>query len=540
MSSTYIGITIGPIFDTIKMTSSPAALWAASYIFSSLTKTVCKILTDEKGPYKIKCEDIVSPYYNPKEELLNRNNGVGLFHDRIVFKCDENFDVSVMKEVKETAITEIAEQFDIKNVDYLKEYIMISYAKFKADNPILGSGVILDSLELSKPFVFKEEENPILSLFINDKLTAEEEKAEDQEKPKVGKNEAVKKLVKEFEGFQLKKLTNEKGETVLKSLSDITLAANRDYKRSKYYAIVRADGDRMGKIIETLNNDESVRKFSKTCLAYCSDVAETVRKYDGVTIYSGGDDLLAILPCEKDSKTVFDFVSDANNVFNNHFRGYNKLASLSFGILIAYNRFPLYEALSESADLLFGKAKQMRNCVAVKIQKHSGQSEGLLIAKPSLQYFTNLLRSVLKEKETTLLSAMHKVSLFESQFNSARDFTTIHNLFINTFDAEAHEDNTFVHNMLPDLFKFIQDRSAEEKKQDEDENFSEKETATGEVKTTESEANDADKKEEEPISSDGMGFFRIDGKGINKTNPALTLQYVLRTLKFFIEKRGSR
>jgi hypothetical protein len=164
----------------------------------------------------------------------------------------------------------------------------------------------------------------------------------------------------------------------------------------------------------------------------------------------------------------------------------------------------------------------------------------LLIAEPYLQYFTNLLRAVLKEKETTLLSAMHKVSLFESQFNSARDFTTIHNLFINTFDAEAHEDNTFVHNMLPDLFKFIQDRSAEEKKQDEDENFSEKETESGEVKTTEPEANDADKKEEEPISSDGMGFFRIDGKGINKTNPALTLQYVLRTLKFFIEKRGSR
>jgi esterase/lipase superfamily enzyme len=32
----------------------------------------------------------------------------------------------------------------------------------------------------------------------------------------------------------------------------------------------------------------------------------------------------------------------------------------------------------------------------------------------------------------------------------------------------------------------------------------------------------------------------FDEKGINKTNPALTLQYVLRTLKFFIEKRGSR
>ena len=42
----YIGITIGPIFDTMNMSSSPLAIWASSYMFSLLSKTLCKLLVD--------------------------------------------------------------------------------------------------------------------------------------------------------------------------------------------------------------------------------------------------------------------------------------------------------------------------------------------------------------------------------------------------------------------------------------------------------------------------------------------------------------
>ena len=50
MPNTYIGLTIGPIFDTLNLASTPAALWAGSYLFSSLTKTICELLVSDLVP----------------------------------------------------------------------------------------------------------------------------------------------------------------------------------------------------------------------------------------------------------------------------------------------------------------------------------------------------------------------------------------------------------------------------------------------------------------------------------------------------------
>ena len=362
MCKKYIAITIGPIFDTINLTSSPAALWAASYMFSSLTKTICEILTQE---YNVPEEQIVTPYYSASDSILNGNNGIGLFHDRIIFRAD-SFDLSKMPEVREKAIKAINEKFKLSDETYLSEYVMIAYTQYTADNPILESTALLNSLELSKPFVFEETRNPILSLFTNsDANSASNTEETDQEQAKVGKNKAVKKLIAGFKGFQLEKFRNRNGDVVLKSLTDITYTGRPEYKRSRYYAILRADGDNMGKIIAGLTSDKEIRDFSRKCLDYCSAIAERVGKYGGITIYSGGDDLLAILPCEKDGATVFDFLKAANEIFAKHFSTYQLSTSLSFGVLIAYNRFPLYEALSASADLLFGHAKNVKNCTTI-------------------------------------------------------------------------------------------------------------------------------------------------------------------------------
>ena len=61
MSKSYIGITIGPIFETMNLVSSPAALWTSSYMFSSVTKKLCEVLV---SVYKVRAEDIISPYFD--------------------------------------------------------------------------------------------------------------------------------------------------------------------------------------------------------------------------------------------------------------------------------------------------------------------------------------------------------------------------------------------------------------------------------------------------------------------------------------------
>lgn len=507
MGNKYIGVTIGPIFDTINLTSSPAALWAASYIFSSLTKTICHILTTD---YKDRVT-IVSPYYDEKNVLLKKNDGVGLFHDRIIFRVNDDFPLENMETIRKTAIEAVRAEFFGRDkstavLDFLNEYIMISYAEFEANNPIIGSAQMLDCMELSKPFVFCGKRNPFNDLFTNHQETKQEEDPAQE-----GKNAAVKKLVAGFgTQFQLykgkykKKTDDGNGEwiTVLKSISDICNTES-GLKRDKYYAILRSDGDNIGKLIASLADDEQVCAFSEACLTYCSEVSELVRQYGGATIYSGGDDLLAILPltCQPTStpqegpKNLFEFVQSMNKIFAKHFKepdakgvkptfrsgpAYQKngsLASLSFGITVAYYRFPLYESLSESASLLFDQAKKVKNCTVIKLQKHAGQSAGLRISHDKLADWCDLTQTVqqgaenakgkdkIEARDRILLSAMHKLSLFERLFDHVTDPEEIKLLFKNIFDAEAHEDNDFVHKTLPEWFAGLQsDKGMEDKK----------------------------------------------------------------------------
>ena len=64
---------------------------------------------------------IISPYYKKDDTMLERKDGVGLFHDRIIFAAD-NFDVSKMPQIKEMAIAAIADMFCMADCEYLKEY----------------------------------------------------------------------------------------------------------------------------------------------------------------------------------------------------------------------------------------------------------------------------------------------------------------------------------------------------------------------------------------------------------------------------------
>ena len=61
--------------------------------------------------------------------------------------------------------------FDDAGKEFWQEYVMTTAAEIDVEdreNPILKSGPVLDSLELSKTFVASSEINPILTLFSGD------------------------------------------------------------------------------------------------------------------------------------------------------------------------------------------------------------------------------------------------------------------------------------------------------------------------------------------------------------------------------------
>ena len=488
MANKYIGITIGPIFDTMNLTSSPVALWAASYMFSLLSRSLCEVLT-EYADYGVAEEDIISPYYSKNEPLFSANDGVGLFHDRVIF-ASKGFDMKTQfVPVRDEAISRVAFGMGI-DFDELKKYVMVSAVEFESEKPLIDSGKILDCVELAKPFVEKEKLNPIVALFTGDNHS---------------KNTALKEIpvINALSDFQLK--IDNKGS--FKSIDSIVNTGD-GYKKYNYYAIVRSDADNMGKVISSLKSDEEIREFSRQCLMYCSEIAKVVKEYDGVTIYSGGDDLLAIMPCESRSKaTIFDFILNANKTFDKYFglksefrktAEFEQSPSLSFGVTIAFKHFPLYEALSDSANLLFGIAKKdKKNRVAIRLQKHSGQSEGLVIDNCELEYFSEMLDYIVDKKskndtnDRVFLSALHKIAIFEKSVDAVKETTEIENLFINIFDGPEHKDNTFLLKKLPDILQKLNNEA---------------------------------------------GVYPLNPSGIVQGKPSLTMQYLLRMFKFFVEK----
>ena len=440
----YIGVTIGPIFDVMDLSSTPAALWASSYLFSFLSKSICEELV-RRG---VNPADIIAPSFDEKNEIAAEmsREGVGLFHDHIVFR-QRDFIIGDMKEVRAAALDRIHEGFDIKR-DYLESFVMVASVEFEADyskgeNPLLVCGSMFDSLELAKQFVPCEFENPILKQFTG---------TDETEKDAGGKNELIKNTAKKL-GCSDWQLRKEEG-TGLKSLGDIQV--------NGYYAIVRADGDNMGSYIAGLKSDEEIRRFSLDCFEYCKKISARVREFGGITIYAGGDDLLAILPCmtRDRNKTILDFVAEAQGCFYH---------DLSFGIEICYTKFPLYEALGASANLLFGVAKNRvgddgnyrKNNTAIEIRKHSGQTERLVLGNEKIDELLKAQHSIISAKssgkEEVFLSALHKLALFRELFDTAAESArheTIKAAFDNTFDAHS-QDTRFLHEILPELFESI-------------------------------------------------------------------------------------
>jgi len=63
-----------------------------------------------------------------------------------------------------------------------------------------------------------------------------------------------------------------------------------------YAAILKADGDRMGVLLQRAKQAADSREISQALHRFASDVRRLVREHNGHAIYSGGDDVLALLP----------------------------------------------------------------------------------------------------------------------------------------------------------------------------------------------------------------------------------------------------
>lgn len=407
----YIGMTIGPISDTLAEASTPAALWFASSIFSDITRRLCRAICGSEGFANVR---LLSPYYT---EDIRMDDGIGKFHDRIIFSTD-GYDSEKMKAItaKVKHDTETNFQYagqtlsggDIRQ--FLDSYLQIHYVVLDAaaidGNSILALSPYLDALELMQTFPADNGKNPIRSLL-------------------AGKGNGSNEFIKKSPLF----LTVRKDKNQLRNSSgNIRTIEDIAGDEKPYFAVVQADGDGMGTFLSGLD-DAHVTRFSKACLDYAGEAAECIGGFGGMTIYAGGDDLLFLAPVKNGTgKTVFELCHELAALFDRRMAGAfpenPHIPTMSFGISIQYEKYPLYEALSNARRLLFGiakehvykkQAKAAKNSMAVEVQKHSGQTLGLIVSNNSYPVLASVLKLGIgyANEEETVNSVIYTLHTFK-------------------------------------------------------------------------------------------------------------------------------
>lgn len=262
MTEFYIGITVGPIIETLMTASRPAALWCASSMFSWLTEDICNGLLKYSG-------HIISPYYPKKMESDSYSvitEKAGKYHDRIIgrIQAESSDDVkkiieSVINDAKRrlagTLVTKKLAPYNDENsklnsavVQYLQvHYIIEEKSSEDKRNCILRLSPYLDAAELCPVFNADQTLQPILRLF--------------EGKNDEARNALLKKCFHIKDGHT--SLLNSDGNIRdIEHIADICPEDNR--KIYHYYAVVQADGDCIGKLLGTLHSDKEVEQFSMT------------------------------------------------------------------------------------------------------------------------------------------------------------------------------------------------------------------------------------------------------------------------------------
>ncbi|MCD4764629.1 MAG: hypothetical protein K8R28_11485 [Desulfobacterales bacterium] len=176
----------------------------------------------------------------------------------------------------------------------------------------------------------------------------------------------------------------------------------------KYFAVVQADGDDIRKLAkEMLNSFQKPDSLSKALFEFADHAETIITEYGGVPIFLGGDDILAFMPVYYKGCTVIDFIKALDNKYRmlvNYGNGKTKTA-LSFGVNMAYGKFPLSTATRRAASLLFEETKKRsnnkKNKAAICLTMHSGTEAKtvLSISGKKFEIFTNLLRGVMQKEE---------------------------------------------------------------------------------------------------------------------------------------------
>jgi CRISPR-associated protein Cmr2 len=143
-----------------------------------------------------------------------------------------------------------------------------------------------------------------------------------------------------------------------------------------YYALLQADGDGMGAAItaQAKHGPEQHRELSRALAHFAEKVYRIVRKYEGASVYAGGDDVLAFLPLH----TVLQCASELAKQFREELKDfpdqYGHTPTLSVGVAIVHHLDSLREARELALEAEHRAKQSGKNALAITVSKRSGES----------------------------------------------------------------------------------------------------------------------------------------------------------------------
>ncbi|NCC32371.1 MAG: type III-B CRISPR-associated protein Cas10/Cmr2, partial [Chloroflexia bacterium] len=142
-----------------------------------------------------------------------------------------------------------------------------------------------------------------------------------------------------------------------------------------YYALLHADGDRMGQAIdhEAHQGPARHRALSQALNAFATGVPGIVQRHHGATVYAGGDDVMAFLPVH----TALACARELADLFAHQLQPFQntqgETPTLSVGLAVAHHIEPLADTLrlARNAEKAAKKVPG-KNALAITLSKRSG------------------------------------------------------------------------------------------------------------------------------------------------------------------------
>lgn len=492
----YAGFTIGPIYDVLSSAKKTKELWFASYFFSWFMEKLAQNLSRNNQI------EFITPFV--EKPFKESNSLTGKYHDRFIVystldketlfdiineatKETLGFFVSMVDELVNSGKGKYINGYSKGDVEKIlswyiqRNFVVIDSSQIGSRNVINFINQLLDSMEENRSVETGINEKTCfmcktLPAIIKAKIYVKEKESEETLCPMcflkyfaLSSNETKKKINKENFRFpslveisasdllteEVKKrleINKQEGdiefETIINAYKDSLHDKENNYFKKdflKYFAVIHADGDNIGKILNSLNDLKSAKEFSKRLFDFASEAEKIIKSYKGYPIYIGGDDILALTPVAAtddngEFKNVFGLSKDLSDKYNKIIQ--NQETTLSIGVNIVYHKFPLSIALKDGRHELFEVAKEVKekNALAVAFTKHSGSKHEITFkfGTNEIELFSKLLNDVLSGKIVIPQSIYHNLSRFKALLSNITTKEQLSYFFENNFNEPIH------------------------------------------------------------------------------------------------------